>query len=78
MSTAAEHYQRANAALARAGEWMDADTGWKGDLSTEERLRYRMADVAEAQAEATLAQVKALEKQYAALDRIGEYIGNLS
>lgn len=57
MATTTEHYLLAKAAVERAGEWMDADTGWKGELTIEQRLAFRMADLAEAHVHATLALV---------------------
>lgn len=55
MATGPEHYTEAERLQRQAASWMDADTGWKANLSTEERLAYRMADLAEAQVHATLA-----------------------
>jgi hypothetical protein len=53
--TGPEHYKRAEELIASAGEWMDADWGWKGDLTTAQRLAYRQAELAAAQVHATLA-----------------------
>lgn len=39
----------------QASSWMDVDTGWRGALTSGERLAYRMADLADAQLHATLA-----------------------
>ncbi|MET9952365.1 hypothetical protein ABZ135_12560 [Streptomyces sp. NPDC006339] len=50
-----EHHARAEELLARADTWMDADTGWKARLSTDERLAHRSADLTAAQVHATLA-----------------------
>lgn len=50
-----------------ARDWMDADTGWKGALSTEERLARQAADLADAQVCATLSLAAAT-----ALGREGE------
>lgn len=54
-----EHYALAEQLLAQADTWMDADTGWKANLSTAERLAHRAADLATAQVHATLALVPA-------------------
>lgn len=62
-----DHYQKMTAALESADQWMDADWGWKGDLSNEERLAYRMADLAEAQVHATAAQVIAISQSSTAI-----------
>lgn len=50
-----EHYREAERLRAESEEWADADYGWKGHLSAEERIQRRMADLAEAQVHATLA-----------------------
>jgi uncharacterized protein YyaL (SSP411 family) len=52
---APEHYREAERLAEQAAQWMDADTGWKAGLSTEERLARRSSDLAEAQVHATLA-----------------------
>jgi hypothetical protein len=39
----------------QAAEWMDADTGWRGTLTTDERIVRRTADLTDAQVCATLA-----------------------
>ncbi|MEV7282848.1 hypothetical protein [Streptomyces sp. NPDC093111] len=49
-----DHHALAEQLLTRAAGWMDADTGWKADLTGPERLAYRGADLAEAQVHATL------------------------
>ena len=53
--TGPQHYGEAERLAEQAAGWMDADTGWKGQLSMEERLARRSADLAEAQVHATLA-----------------------
>jgi hypothetical protein len=53
--TGPQHYREAERLAEQAAGWMDADTSWKGQLSTEERLARRSADLAEAQVHATLA-----------------------
>lgn len=53
--TGPEHYREAERFAAAAGEWENADTGWKGALSTHERLARRQLDLAAAQVHATLA-----------------------
>ncbi|MEU9208516.1 hypothetical protein AB0D27_11320 [Streptomyces sp. NPDC048415] len=55
MATGPEHYVEAERLERQANTWMDADTGWKGGLTTAERLAYRTADLAAAQVHATLA-----------------------
>lgn len=55
MATGPEHYREAERLTQQAGEWMDADTGWKAHMSGEERIARRAADLAEAQVHATLA-----------------------
>lgn len=57
--TGPEHYREAERLTRRAGTWMEASTGWKGRLPDEQRLAYRMADLAEAQVHATLAKAAA-------------------
>jgi hypothetical protein len=53
--TGPEHYRRAEHLLADANEWMNADLGWKANLTPDERLARRNSEIAEAQAHATLA-----------------------
>lgn len=53
--TPTEHYAEAERLLEQAVQWDDADTGWRGRLTVEERLRRREADLAAAQVHATLA-----------------------
>jgi hypothetical protein len=53
--TGPEHYREAERFAAEADTYPDADLGWKGNLDGEERIRYRMADLAAAQVHATLA-----------------------
>jgi hypothetical protein len=55
-------------ALEEAGGWANADTGWKGNLSSEERLTRRAADTAEAQVYATLAVAETLGRIAGSLD----------
>lgn len=55
LETAREHWDRAVDLTEQAEAWMDVDHGWKGQLSQEDRLRYRIADLAQAQVHATLA-----------------------
>lgn len=50
-----DHFGEAERFAALADEWMDADWGWKAELSTEERIARRAADLAAAQVHATLA-----------------------
>lgn len=57
--TGPEHYLEAERLLNKAASWMNADTGWKAHMSTEERIAQRMADLAEAQVHATLADAAA-------------------
>lgn len=59
MPTGPEHYREAERLTTQASAWADADTGWKGRLTGAERIAYRMADLAEAQVHATLAQAAA-------------------
>lgn len=54
-----EHRAEALKWLSDAGDWMDADHGWKGNLSSADRLAYRTADLATAQVHATLATIPA-------------------
>lgn len=49
MTGSEQHYAEAERLTRQAGTWMNADTGWKADLTGKERLAYRMADIAEAQ-----------------------------
>lgn len=53
--TGPEHYRVAERLIADADAWMDADSGWMADLSGEERIARRVADLAAAQVHATLA-----------------------
>lgn len=55
MATGPELFREAERLRQQAAEWMDIDWGWKGKLSAEERLAFRLADLAEAQVCATLA-----------------------
>lgn len=57
--TALEHYLEAERLAGQAETWADADMGWKGSLTTEERIQRRTADLAAAQVHATLAGVHA-------------------
>lgn len=57
--TGPEHYREAERLTDQAASWMNADTGWKAHLSSEERIAHRMADLAEAQVHATLANAAA-------------------
>lgn len=59
MTTGPELFREAERLRERAAEWMDVDYGWRGELSAQERLAYRMADLAEAQVCATLAHAAA-------------------
>lgn len=59
MATGPEHYREAERLLDQSKTWANADTGWKGQLSAEERLAYRRADLAEAQVHADLAKAAA-------------------
>lgn len=52
---AVKHYLEAEALADQAETWADADYGWKGKLSAEERIQRRNADLAAAQVHATLA-----------------------
>lgn len=49
------HYLKAEQLIRQANEWMDADHGWKAQLSSDERIARRQADMAQAQVHATLA-----------------------
>lgn len=53
--TGPEHYREAERLAKQADTWENADTGWKGQLSVEERIARRMTDLAAAQVHATLA-----------------------
>lgn len=55
MATGPEHYLEAERMRAEASEWMDADLGWKANLTARERIDLRIADLADAQVHATLA-----------------------
>jgi hypothetical protein len=55
MATGPEHYREAEKLAAQADEWLNADYGWKGNLTAAERLAYRNSDLAAAQVHATLA-----------------------
>ena len=53
--TGPEHYREAERLAEQADVVMNADYGWMGGLSSEERLQRRMAYLADAQVHATLA-----------------------
>ena len=55
MSTTEDHFRQAELFAARAEEWMDADTGWKAEMSMNDRLGRRSLDLSAAQVHATLA-----------------------
>ncbi|WP_330349237.1 hypothetical protein [Streptomyces sp. NBC_00582] len=57
--TGPEHYREAERLTEQSKTWANADMGRKAHLSSEERIAYRMADLAEAQVHATLAQAAA-------------------
>lgn len=50
-----QHYREAERLTVQANTWANADMGWRAHLSSEERIAYRMADLADAQVHATLA-----------------------
>lgn len=68
------HYLKAEQLIIQANEWMDADHGWKAELSSEERIARRQADMAQAQVHATLA----LAAATAELERFGDDDGGAS
>lgn len=53
-------YHKGRRLIDDAAHWMNADIGWKAELSSEERIARRMADLAEAQVHATNANTAAL------------------
>jgi hypothetical protein len=53
--TGAEHYAAAEKLLLQADEWLDADWGWKGKLTADQRVVRRDSDLAAALVHATLA-----------------------
>lgn len=55
MATGPDHYLEAERMRAAADEWADADLGWKANLTAQERINQRLADLADAQVHATLA-----------------------
>lgn len=57
--TGPEHYTLAERLADSAETWLDADQGWKGNLSAAERIAYRNSDLAAAQVHATLADAAA-------------------
>jgi hypothetical protein len=59
MATGSEHYREAERLTEQSKTWENADTGWKGQLSAEERLAHRMADLTEALVHAQLADAAA-------------------
>ncbi|MEV8477846.1 hypothetical protein [Streptomyces sp. NPDC051173] len=73
--TGPDHYRKAELLIASAEQWMDADTGWKAHLSTEERIAHRMAELATAQVHATLALAcaTALVDETPRSDSVNEY-----
>jgi hypothetical protein len=63
MTTAEQYIANAEMFAAAAEEWENADTGWKGALTTQERLARRSLDLSAAQVHATLAQT-AVAREY--------------
>lgn len=59
MATGPEHYLEAERMHAAADEWADADLGWKANLTAQERINQRLADLTDALVHATLAQAAA-------------------
>ena len=57
--TGLEHYREAERLLEEADAWMDVDYGWKANLSADERIARRTADLVAAQVHATLAHTAA-------------------
>ena len=53
--TGPEHYREAENCIEQADLVIDADWGIYSSMSTQERMQRRMAELAEAQAHATLA-----------------------
>jgi hypothetical protein len=53
--TGPEHYLEAERFQRQAETWENADTGWKADMSGEERIARRTADLTAALVHATLA-----------------------
>jgi len=45
MATGPQHYRQAERLAEQADAWMNADTGWKAHLSTDERIARRNADL---------------------------------
>ncbi len=50
-----DHFAEAERLLVEADFWLDADEGWKADLTTNERLRRQASDVGKAEVHALLA-----------------------
>ena len=71
MSTTEDHFRQAELFAARAEEWMDADTGWKAEMSMNDRLGHRSLDLSAAQVHATLA---ATATQRALLPKLDEWM----
>ncbi|HEV2452394.1 MAG TPA: hypothetical protein VGS62_10775 [Streptosporangiaceae bacterium] len=59
MMTGSEHTREAERLAASAETWMDADHGWRAEMSTQERILRRSVDLQAAQVHATLAQTAA-------------------
>jgi hypothetical protein len=60
-----EHYREAERLADEAETWANADTGWKGQLTSAERVERRDSDLAAAQVHATLALAAATADPYA-------------
>lgn len=55
MATGPEHYQAGERLLTEADDWLNADAGWKGQLTAAERVERRNSDLDAAQAHFTAA-----------------------
>lgn len=68
MATGPEHYREAERLQKQADTWENADSGWKGSLTAEERIARRMADLTAALVHAQLANAAATALASASAD----------
>ena len=76
MSTTEDHVREAEQFAALAEEWMDADTGWRATMSTQERLLRRSTDLQAAQVHATLAQTLKAAELLPLMTKLADWIAS--
>lgn len=55
MASSVDHYREAERLREEADHWLNADAGWRANLSSDDRIARRNSDLLAAQVEATLA-----------------------